>query len=107
MPYHASIMYPNEEGVTFDMKYYTDNHCALLKKNFTPLGMKRYEVTEYGPGPDGSKPPYIVQSLLVFDTEEQFQQALGSEGGQALTADIPNFCNKGPTLLTGNVTASG
>ncbi|KEF53783.1 uncharacterized protein A1O9_10184 [Exophiala aquamarina CBS 119918] len=103
MPFHATVLYPNDDDITFDMDYYLSKHMPLVQEKFGPHGLRRWEITEYGPGGDGAKPAYHVQAMLVFDSQEDLGKALGSEDAKPVFADIPNFTNKQPVLMGGNV----
>lgn len=103
MPFHATVLYPNDDDIKFDMAYYLSTHMPLVQKNWGQYGLKRWEVTEYGPGGDGAKPPYAVGATLVFESQEDLGKALGSEEAKPIFGDIPNFTNKQPVLMGGNM----
>lgn len=103
MPFHASVLYPNDDDIKFDMDYYLANHMPLVQENFGKHGLKRWEITEYAPGGDGAKPLYYVQATLVFDSPEDLGKALGSEDAKAVFDDIPKFTNKQPVFMGGNI----
>jgi uncharacterized protein (TIGR02118 family) len=101
MPFHATVLYPNEDDATFDMDYYLKTHMPLVMERFGKHGLKRWEVLQYGPGADGAKPKYSVGATLIFDTPEQLGAALSSEDAGPVFGDVPNFSNKGPVFLGG------
>ena len=103
MTFHVTVLYPNEDDTKFDLKYYLATHMPLVKKGWTQYGLKSYKVNEFGPGPDGSKPPFCIGATLVWGSGEEVQKAMGSEEAKGILGDIPNFCNKQPTFLTGEV----
>ncbi|KAL6404496.1 hypothetical protein AUP68_13889 [Ilyonectria robusta] len=103
MPYRASILYSNEDDTKFDMKYYLSNHMPRVQEGFKSFGLLKWAVTQYEAGPDGTQPPYVVQTLLVFDNADQCDKALSSPVGQELIADVVNFSNKSPIILGGDV----
>lgn len=103
MPFHATVLYPNDDDITFDMDYYLATHMPLVQEKFGKHGLKKWEVLQYGPGGDGSKPKYAVGATLIFDSPEDLGKALGSEDAKPVFGDIPNFTNKQPVFMGGNL----
>lgn len=101
MPFHATVLYPNDDDIKFDMDYYLKTHMPLVGEKFTPHGLKKWAVLHYQPGPDGAKPAYLVGCELVFDAPEQLGAAFGSEDAKPVLGDIPNFTNKNPVIMAG------
>lgn len=106
MPFYATVLYPNDDDIKFDMSYYLSKHMPLMQEQFTKHGLKSWEVIEYKPGADGAKPLYAYGANLVFDTAEQLQAALGSEDAKPVFGDMANYTNKQPVFLGGQVTGS-
>ncbi|KAK7893838.1 hypothetical protein LTR67_006539 [Exophiala xenobiotica] len=107
MPFHATVLYPNEDDIKFDMSYYLSTHMPLVMERFGKYGLKGYQVTDYKPGADGAKPPFCTGCTLIWDSPEDMQSAMsaGDDAG-VVFGDIPNFCNKQPVLMAGSVVAS-
>lgn len=84
-----------EDPAAFD-QYYEDNHTPLVEK--IP-NLQRFEAAKVVGTPDGSQPEYYSVAELWFESMEQFQDAFGSEEGQAAAGDVPNFATGGATLL--------
>ncbi|EXJ63626.1 uncharacterized protein A1O5_11387 [Cladophialophora psammophila CBS 110553] len=103
MPFHATVLYPNEPDTKFDMSYYLKTHMPLVMESFGKHGLKRWEVLEYKPGADGAQPKFGVGATLIFDTPEQLGAALSSEDAKPVFGDIANFCNKQPVFLGGEL----
>ncbi|KIW30502.1 uncharacterized protein PV07_06244 [Cladophialophora immunda] len=103
MPFHATVLYPNDDDTKFDMSYYLKTHMPLVMENFKKHGLKRWEVLEYKPGGDGAKPKFCVGATLIWDTPDQLGAALASEDAKPVFGDIPNFCNKQPVFLGGEL----
>jgi uncharacterized protein (TIGR02118 family) len=101
MPFHATVLYPNDDDATFDMNYYLKTHMPLVMENFKRHGLKRWEVLEMKPGLDGSKNPYSVVATLIFDKPEELAAAMTSPEAKPVLDDVPNFSNKGPMFLGG------
>lgn len=81
-------------------RYYAETHLPLAAKM---QGFSRLELTRFGPGPDGGRPPYYRMAELYFPSQAQMQTTLGSAEGQAAVADIGNFATGGVTMLFGSV----
>jgi uncharacterized protein (TIGR02118 family) len=103
MPYHATVLYPNDDDLKFDMDYYLSKHMPLVQEKFGPHGLKKWEILDYKPGADGAKPAFAVGATLIFDSPEDLGKAMGSADAAPVFGDIPNFTNKQPTVLTGNL----
>ena len=101
MPFHATVLYPNDDDATFDMDYYLKKHMPFVQESFGKHGLKRWEVLQYKPGADGAKPQYSVGATLIFDSPEAMGKAMSSEDAGPVFADVPNFSNKGPMLMGG------
>ena len=50
----------------------------------------------------GVESAYSIQCSLEFDTPQSFQEALKATGEKVL-GDVPNFSNKDPVLMVGDV----
>jgi len=102
MTVNCTVLYPNESDATFDMKYYLDKHMPFVLEKFGPHGMQSYSILKFQPGADGAKPQYSVQATLVFDKPESVGAAVQA-AGEPVFGDVPNFSNKGPVFLVGEV----
>jgi uncharacterized protein (TIGR02118 family) len=62
------------------------------------------EVMRIGANPDGTMPPYQVIFSGFFDSVEQIQQAMASQGMQQILDDIPNYYDGStPDVFVGEV----
>jgi uncharacterized protein (TIGR02118 family) len=98
----VSVMYPNNEGSTFDMKYYCETHIPLVRQRLGPA-LKGVEV-EQGIGGEepGSPAPYLALCHLLFESMEAFQTSFGPHA-QEFGNDIPNYTNIQPTIQISEV----
>lgn len=104
MTFHVNVLYPNDEGATFDMDYYLKTHMPLVKKHWSQFGLKGYTVTQAGPLPDGSKAQYSVLATLIWDKQDDVGTAMGDQKTTGeIMGDIPNFSNKQPIFVSGDV----
>ncbi len=95
-----TLLYGHPENTDAFETYYAQTHMPIASKM---PGVDRLELTQFGPGPDGSKPEYHRMAELYFPNEEQAHAALASQEGQAAVNDLPNFATGGVTMLAGVV----
>ena len=97
-----TIMYPNDEGKTFDMDYYSSKHMPMLADLFGEA-LKRYEIDK---GISGRTPeesvPFLAIGYLYFKSVEAYSAAFGPNAKQIL-GDIPNYTNIQPRVQISEV----
>ncbi len=96
-----TVMYENVADATFDLDYYLTKHMPLVDEKFKPFGIKGWRVLKAVGAPFG-EPMYSIIATLEFDTPEQFKAAVAAEGGPVF-GDVPNFSNKEPVVVIGDV----
>lgn len=105
MTYHVSVLYPNDDDTTFDMKYYLGTHMPLVEKLWLPLGLLKWEIVEFSPAADGTKPQYRVAAHLTWKDAESFLAASKGPETTEIFADIPQFTTVKPAVHHGSVLA--
>ncbi|QIW97991.1 hypothetical protein AMS68_003509 [Peltaster fructicola] len=93
----ATVLYP--QGAKFDMDYYLQTHMPLVQKHWGPIGLKSWKITKIG----DADAPFIVQATLEWASMDEFKSASSGDTAKTVFGDIPNFCDKQPTVLTGSV----
>jgi len=96
--YIITIHYPNADGATFDFDYYRTKHLPEVGRAFGPFGLGHASVLKGEESADGSPPAYFITTILSFRDEQGARDALASEGGRALAADVPNFTTAKPQV---------
>lgn len=92
------VLYPHEEGATFDHTYFMEKHLPMVKERLEPRGLLRIEVDKGISATDPNAPPaYSVMNSLMFNTISEVHQAFIAEG-RAVMGDIPNYTNTNPTI---------
>nr|WP_299068393.1 EthD family reductase [uncultured Allomuricauda sp.] len=93
----VAILYPNEEGETFDMEYYANKHMPLVADLFGNL-LKHYAVDKgvSGRTPEDSA-PYVAIGYLYFNKLSDYQNAF-KVNGEKILSDIPNYTNIKPVV---------
>ena len=103
----VTVMYENVDDATFDLAYYLAKHMPLVDAKFKPYGMSGWRVLQAVGTPTGEKPRFSIIATLEFATAQQFHDAVAAEGGPVF-GDVPNFSNKSPVVVIGDVVgASG
>ena len=98
----VTIMYPNEEGKTFDMDYYKNSHMPMLAELFGSA-MKQYKIDNGIGGRTPEEPiPFLAIGYLYFDKLSDYEQAFGPNADQIL-GDIPNYTNIRPIVQVSEV----
>jgi len=98
----VSVMYPNGEGVKFDITYYVNRHIPMVQK-LVGSSLKGVAVEQGISGAvPGSSATYIAMGHLLFDSVEAFQTSFGPHAPEII-ADIPKYTNSEPTIQIGEV----
>ena len=100
------VLYPY--GAKFDMKYYLEHHMPLVLEKWSPFGLQRYEVVNFTNGLQGldldqTKTPYGTVAILHWHDTEGMAQGVKSEPESKVFADVPNFSDKSPIFIAGDV----
>jgi uncharacterized protein (TIGR02118 family) len=94
----VTVLYPNEEGGSFDFDYYEQKHLPLVERHWSGAGMTSIEALRGLGSPGGGEPPFVAITLIRFDTMEHFQAAMGGASTAEIMADIPKFASVRPTV---------
>jgi uncharacterized protein (TIGR02118 family) len=97
----VTVMYPNQDGKTFDMEYYCKTHMPLAQRLLGATAISAE--SGISGGMPGSPAPYLAIGQLLFESLEAFQRGFTSNG-QEVMADIPNYTNATPVVQIGEVT---
>jgi uncharacterized protein (TIGR02118 family) len=93
--FRVSVMYPNQEGVKFDLNYYRTKHMELVRTLLKPYGLIKTEVDKGISGGGQQSAPYICVGHLYFETKDGYDRGV-AEVGPIMRGDIPNFTNVSP-----------
>ena len=96
-----TVVYPqplNQEKFESD---YNDHLKLLHDKTGIPSSEKPYSVTRFLHGPEG-KPPFHLMFIMPFESQEQLERIMSSNGMQEVAADATRISTGGaPTILIG------
>lgn len=98
----VTILYPNGEGKTFDMEYYSKKHMPMLAELFGET-MKKLEIDEGVSGRTSNDPiPYLAIGYMYFESIAVYQDSFGPHAEKIL-GDIPNYTNIQPIVQISKV----
>ena len=93
-----TIVYPNSEGVRWDVEYYRTHHMPLIMRLYGASAIKRFELRKGDSGQSGGKPDYIG-SVNIYINDQKAFDAAGKQHGGELVADVPHFSSVGPNAF--------
>jgi uncharacterized protein (TIGR02118 family) len=82
--FKLTVLYPKNDGSTFDMEYYRTKHVPLVNR---VLGPERVEIDQVVDG------PYMAVGHFYYPSHEALQAALGGPDVGEAMADVPNYTN--------------
>jgi len=98
----VSVLYPNQEGKSFDMDYYCNKHIPMVAKLLGDAVKGASVEQGLGGGAPGDPASFIAMGNLYFDTMESFQNSFGPNAAQIME-DIPNYTNIAPVIQVSKV----
>jgi uncharacterized protein (TIGR02118 family) len=93
-----TILYPNGDGVKWDVDYYRTGHMPLIMKLYGTKAIKRFELRKGDKNMAGAQPDYIGTVNIYIADAKAFEEA-GKAHGQALRDDVPHFSSVMPTAF--------
>lgn len=98
----VAILYPNDDGKTFDMDYYANTHMPMVAGLFGDA-LKGLEIDKGIAGRTPDEPiPYLAVGYFYFEKLSDYENAFGPNAEQILS-DIPNYTNIQPVVLISEV----
>lgn len=98
----VTILYPNDEGKTFNMDYYATKHMPMAAELFGDA-LKAMSIDKgLAGGAPGAPAPYLAVGYFFFENMASFQAAMGPNS-EKLRADVPNYTNIKPVILVSEV----
>ena len=73
----VSVLYPNEEGKSFDMDYYCTKHVAMVGELLGDAIIGATIEQGLGGAEPGAPASYIAMGNLYFESLESFQNSFG------------------------------
>lgn len=102
-----SILYPNNKGARFDMRYYVDTHMPLSIELLSAHSGFRGVSVERGLGGaiPGTDAAYVAMSHFLFNSTEDFMAAFTPHAA-VLQGDMPNCTDIEPVIQINEVLIS-
>jgi uncharacterized protein (TIGR02118 family) len=98
----VAIFYPDGEGKTFDMSYYSTKHMPMAVSLFGD-DLKAMSIDKGIANAAPDQPlQYVAIGYFFFDTMDAFKNAMGPNQ-EKLRADVPNYTNIIPVLQISEV----
>ncbi|MDO1451494.1 EthD family reductase [Rhodocytophaga aerolata] len=98
----VSIMYPYEEGKTFDMEYYQAKHMPMVAE-FLGSNLVKYTIEKgLGSGIPNQPLPYMAIGTFYVKSLEEYQAAIGPKR-DAIRADFANYTRIAPVILISEI----
>ena len=98
----VSVLYPNDEGKTFDMNYYCNNHVPMVRQLLGSSCTNAAVEQGIAGGTPGSKATYIALGHLYFDKVDDFISSF-TPHANTIMGDIPNFTDTIPVIQISEV----
>ncbi len=93
----VTILYPNEDGKTFDMEYYSNKHMPMVA-SLLGDSLKLFTIDKGISGRTPDEPtPYLAIGYLYFDKLSAYQDSFGPNA-EKIVSDIPNYTNIQPVV---------
>ena len=98
----VSVLYPNDQGNSFDMTYYCDKHVPMVRQLLGSSCTNASIENGIAGGTPGSEPTYTVMGHLYFDKIEDFVSSFGPHTN-TIMGDISNFTDTTPVIQISEV----
>lgn len=89
------VTYPRPIDPAHFLDYYVGKHLPLARRLPGLLGSRYGVPTALGPG----EPAHFLLFEADFESEAAMMEALGSEIGTKVAADVPNYSPAGASLM--------
>ena len=93
----VSILYPNEEGKSFDMDYYEQTHMPMMA-TFIGKNLRFYEIDKGVAGRTASdKIPFVAIGYFYCNNLAEYNETI-AKNRAAIMNDIPKYTNIQPIV---------
>jgi len=98
----VSVLYPDGEGKTFDMNYYSTRHVPMVAALLGDAVVGATVEKGLAGGAPDSSATYLAMGNLYFESVEMFQNSFGPNADKIM-ADLPNYTNVEPVIQISEV----
>ncbi|KIY04081.1 uncharacterized protein Z520_00773 [Fonsecaea multimorphosa CBS 102226] len=102
MVYNSTVLYPNDEGATFDVDYYINTHMPIVQKAWGKHGLIDVQLIHYDASFDASK-RYNFGAVLTWESKDSIKTAVASPESKEVFEDVPKFRNRKAHFLVGEL----
>lgn len=97
-----SVMYPFEEGKTFNMDYYETKHMPMVA-GFLGSNLVKYTIEKgLASGIPNQPLPYVAIGIFYVKSLDEYKAAIGPRR-EAIRADFENYTNTFPVILVSEI----
>ncbi|MEQ8807928.1 MAG: EthD family reductase [Imperialibacter sp.] len=98
----VSVMYPFEEGKTFDIDYYETKHMPMVA-GYLGSNLVKYTIEKgTASGIPNTPLPFMAIGTFYIKDLKAYQDAI-APNRDAIRADFPNYTNAAPVILVSEV----
>ena len=101
-----TILYPNSEGVRWDVDYYRTGHMPLIMRLYGEKAIKRFELRKGDQNMAGAKPDFIG-TVNIYIADQAAFDAAGKQHTKTLVDDVPHFSSVMPNAFPTVIYAIG
>lgn len=98
----VSVLYPNENGKTFDMDYYCNKHVPMVAGLLGDAVKGATVEKGLGGGAPNTSAPFAAMGNLYFTDKQSFESSFGANA-EKIIGDLPNFTNIEPVMQISEV----
>ena len=98
----VSVLYPNENGKSFDMDYYCNKHVPMVAGLLGDAVIGASVEQGLGGGEPNQDPAYVAMGNLYFKSMESFENSFGPNA-EKIMGDIPNYTSIEPVIQISEV----
>jgi uncharacterized protein (TIGR02118 family) len=98
----VSVLYPNENGKTFDMDYYCNKHVPMVAGLLGDAVIGASVEKGLAGGDPKQDAPYMAMGNLYFATMESFENSFGPNA-EKIMGDVPNYTDINPVMQISEV----
>ena len=91
-----TILYPNSDGVRWDVEYYKTGHMPLIMRLYGEKAIKRFELRKGDAGMAPNSKADFIGSVNIYINDQAAFDAAGKVHGPTLVKDVPNFSSVNP-----------
>ena len=93
-----SVLYPREEGASFDFDYYEKVHLPLVGRLWADAGLTVGGALRGTRGVEGGEAPFFAIGFIHFESANALAEAMSGPHAPEILGDIRKFTSVTPLL---------